>query len=176
MAYIFSQICAILATIILGITYISKSKKNILFFCIISATMYGIQYLLLGAFTGMIVSFLNIIRAILFYFANEKKKANTIYSLIFLNVLFVISTIFTWGGLTSLLPLLASILFTYSLWQKEIKRYREMSIFVTTLWLIYDILVGTIFGCVSDGILIILEVFGIVSYFKNKTILEKNRF
>jgi len=166
--YIFSQICAILATIFLGITYISKNKRNVLLFCFVSAILYGFQYLLLGAFTGMVLSFLNIVRAVLFYSNNKKNKDNSIYSLLFLNTLFVLSAIFTWNGAISLLPLIASVLFAYSLWQKEIKLYREISVFVTTLWLIYDILVGTIFGCVSDVILILLELFGVFSYAKKQ--------
>ena len=71
--YVLSQICVIIAVILLGTTYLIKDKKIILFLSILFACFYGIQYLLLNAITGFLMNLVSIVRNIWFYI-NAKKK------------------------------------------------------------------------------------------------------
>ena len=78
--FILSQICAVIAMMILGLTYIIKNKKQILFLCIFSSTMYALQYFLLCAYTGTIINILGIVRAVWFYLTKKQGRENTLTS------------------------------------------------------------------------------------------------
>ena len=165
MEFIFSQVCVILAMLFLALTYISKDKNRILVFCVISSIMYATQYLLLDAYTGMIVNMISVVRAIWFFINNKVKKENSLYSLILLEMLFLASSIITWNGFISIFPLIACLLFTYSIWQKNIKLYKWIALPVSFLWIIYNVLVGSVFGYISEGILLLVEIIGVITYY-----------
>ena len=170
MSFILSQVCVILGMMLLGMTYLVKDKKKILVLCVISSILYGLQYLFLKAFTGMIVNFVGIIRAVWFYINNKNNKENSIFSVILICSLFTISAIFTWDGPVSLLPLFSCLVFTYSIWSKSIYVYKWLAIPVSVAWVLYNILVGSIFGYIMEIILLIIEIVGLVlMYKKNKT-------
>ena len=167
--YILSQVCAIIAMIVLGSTYIIKNKKQILFLCIFSSCMYALQYFFLEAYTGMIINILGIVRAVCFYTYSRIGKKNTLLNLILLELMFVIGTIFTWDGLISLLPLCGLIIFTYATWHKDVKVYKWLVLPVSVFWIIYNALVGSIVGFISESILVVVGIVGLFLYYKGNS-------
>lgn len=72
--YIISQIFVVMAMLCLGISYLIKDKKVIMLLCVTSSCLYGTQYLLLGAISGMFMNIVGVIRDIWFYINAKKKK------------------------------------------------------------------------------------------------------
>lgn len=164
--YILSQVCAIIAMIVLGSTYVIKNKKQILFLCIFSSCMYALQYFFLEAYTGMIINILGIVRAVCFYVYSRNGEENTLLNLILLELMFVVGTICTWDGIISLLPLCGLIIFTYATWHKDVKVYKWLVLPVSAFWIIYNALVGSIVGFISECILLLVGFVGLLMYYK----------
>ena len=116
LTYLLSQICVILAVLFLGSTYLIKNKKIILFLTIMMSIFYGLQYLFLNAITGVFMNIVSIIRSIWFYINAKNKKKNSIIVLIVLFIIIIILELLSFKNIFSLLPMIATMIFTYSLW------------------------------------------------------------
>ena len=167
-SYIISQICVVVAMILLGITYLVKDKKIVLILAILFASLYGVQYLLLNAISGFLMNIVSIIRNIWFYINVKKKKKNNIIVLISLSVIAIVFGLMSFKDIFSLLPIIATILYTYSIWQDEIKIYRWLAIPTSISWIIYNTYTNSIFAIISESILLIIEIIGIVKLYKSK--------
>ena len=168
MNYILSQVSVLLATIFLGFSFLLKNKTKILMLCIMASIMFSLQYLFLDALTGMIINMLGIVRAMYFYIGNKKEKDNSTCFLCILIFLYLICTIITWEGLVSVAPLIASVLFTYSIWVKDIRIYKWMALPISAFWIVYNSYVGSIGGCILEGVLFVIEIVAILMYYKQR--------
>ena len=72
----------------------------------------------------------------------------------------VISAIFTYEGVLSLLSVIATMLYTLSVWQKNPKVYKLLGIPIGILWIAYNIYVMSIFGIILETILLICSSTG----------------
>ena len=104
------------------------------------------QYFLLGAYTGSLISLLGATRAYTFSKTNNK---------CFLALFYTIASIITFNGLISIIPLTAALIYTTVTWNKKEKNIRLFSILVFILWFIYDILVKAYVSSITDVVLII---------------------
>ncbi len=118
--YIFAEILIGLMYFCLCLTYFSKYRRQILILNLMGHSMQTIAFLLLGGITGAAMDILACARD-LYIFANDEKK-NKWKDVIALNIFFIfvlIVTIFTFSGWKSLFPVVGTVLFTISLWQKN---------------------------------------------------------
>ena len=167
--YLLSQICVILAVILLGITYLIKDKRIILFLSILIVSLYGAQYLLLSAMSGFYMNLVSIIRNIWFYINAKNKKKNSIIVLIVLYIIAIVLGVISFKNVFSILPILATMLYTYSIWQDDIKVYRWLAIPVSISWIIYNVYSNTLFGIITESILLIIEIIGVIKLKKTNT-------
>lgn len=165
--YYISQILVIFAMLSLGMTYLTKNKKLIVILGIIYSALYGIQYLLLGAITGFAMNIVNIIRNIWFYINSVKKKQNNICILIILFILIIAFGIISYKDIFSILPILASSIYTYSIWQDNIKLYRYLAIPMSLCWITYNIYSNSLFAIIAELILFTIEIIGIIKLKKS---------
>lgn len=166
LTYILSQIFTIINYTLLGLTYYAKDRKKILVISFLSMIANAIAYILLDAWTGVAMCVVALIRNIIF-FIDEKKngKRETINKkdVVILIVLFssiIISTIFTYDGFLSLLSVIATMIYTYSVWQKKTNIYKLLGIPGGILWILYNIYVKSIFGVILEAILLICSISG----------------
>lgn len=162
MYFVLAQIFALLSSICLLLSFWQRKRKQILHFQVLDSLFDIIQYLLLGAYTGSLISLLGSLRAYAF-----SKTNNTLWLILFL-ILYIIASIFTYNGLISLFPLMAALTYTLVVWNKKEKNIRLFSILVFLLWFIYDILVGAYVSSITDSILILSNI---IAYYK----LDKNK-
>lgn len=167
--YLLSQICVILAVILLGITYLIKDKRIILFLSILIVSLYGAQYLLLSAMSGFYMNLVSIIRNIWFYINAKNKKKNSIIVLIVLYIIAIVLGVISFKNVFSILPILATMLYTYSIWQDDIKVYRWLAIPVSISWIIYNVYSNTLFGIITESILLIIEIIGVIKLKRTNT-------
>ena len=132
--YVFSQIFTILMYILLAISYYAKNRKSVLILGFLSVIANGIAYILLKAYTGLAMCIVALIRNMIFLF-DERKNINKdiitkkdIIILIILYLISIISAIFTYDGALSLLSVFATMIYTFSVWQKDTKRYKLLGI------------------------------------------------
>lgn len=143
----------IIGGIVLILTVISiqfKTKEKILICQIIANILIAIQYFLLNALTGGVVSIINVIRCIIFYYY---KKKNMKPSFVFLGIFIIIailSGILTWQSTLSIIPIIAAIIFTYGLWQDNITITRICTGITAGNWTIYNIIVKAYAGAIQS--------------------------
>jgi len=159
--YLISQILVIIATIVIAVTYIVKSRKQILSCFIIYNIFYGIHYLLLNAYTGFLMNLVSIGRNVFFYYNNSKDKENSKLILIILYIIIVTFGIFSYQDIYSLVSMSASLLSTYSVWQKNVKKYRFIAVFVSIEFIIYGLHIHSPFAVITEVFLLLVELIGI---------------
>ncbi len=172
--YILSQIFIIISYIFLIFTYQTKNRKSILVYNFVSLILTGLSYVFLSAYSGLAMVGVAIIRNIIFLI-NEKKNGksekNTTKDYIILAVLYLISiifAIFTYNGVLSMMSVVATVLYTFSVWQKNTKVYKLLGMPIEAIWIVYNIYIFSIFGIILESILAISTVVGYLRELREK--------
>lgn len=163
--YILSQCCVVVAMLFLASTYFIKSKKMILFFNIPVSVFFGIQYLLLGAYTGIVINAIGLIRCFWFYFNETHNKKRDYISFGVINLLLLVLGIITFKTWVDILAMLAGFIFTYSIWQPKISIYKWSAIAVSACWIIHNLIYGSLFGVIAESILLIIEIIALIKFY-----------
>ena len=172
--YVISQILVVISLIVLGITYLLKNKKDIMKLCSIYCVIYATHYLLLNARTGFCMSMISCARNVLFYRNEKNKKDNKLIMLILFIGVAIFFGILTYSDPFSLVSITASIISTYSVWQKKTKVYRILAIPVSLCYIIYGIHIKSAFSVITEIILLVIEIIGVADYFISKNKINKN--
>ena len=142
-------------------TFNLKDSNKILIYGIVATIISSISYVLLNAYTGMAMCLVAIIRNLLF----TKNKKNVL-NLALILLLTLIASIFTFNSYFCLFNIIATLIYTYALWQKNTKRYKMLGIIVNGLMIIYDIYIKSVLGVILISIAFISSIIG---YYKEKT-------
>lgn len=151
---VLAQVLALFAILFWVISILLKNKKNILLMQVIANGIYGIEYLLLGAFSAAGMNFLSFLRLLVYYFyalLNIKMPKWILFVFIALVLLF---GIITYDGLISLLPIIITALYTYAFWQNNLNVARIIYIVAAIIWIYYNYEVGAYVGIIGN----ILEI------------------
>lgn len=146
-------IAQIIGGIVLILTVISiqfKTKEKILICQIIANILISIQYFLLNALTGGVVSIINVIRCIIFYYYKKKNMKPSVVFLGIFVIIAIVSGILTWQSVLSIIPIIAAIIFTYGLWQDNITITRICTGITAGNWTIYNIIVKAYAGAIQS--------------------------
>ena len=141
MLFLLAQICGLIALILTVIAIQFKSKEKIVICNIWANIAVTIQYFLLGALTGAVISILNTIRDVVFYFFKKKDLKPSFIVLSIFEIVAVTSGIMSWQNIWSFIPIIVTIIYTYGLWQDNIKVIRIITVIIGFGWSVYDIIV-----------------------------------
>lgn len=166
--YIISQVLVFTSMLFLAITFFIKNKTLILVFSGVACLLYALQYLLLGAYTGMVLDLAAVVRAVWFFICENKSKKTRLVSLIVVNVIMASLGFITFSNLFDLLIICAALVYTYALWQKNIKIYRYLALSSSASWLIYNIYHNTVFGIICEAIMCVIGICGIITFYITK--------
>lgn len=180
--YILSQVFTVIMYVLLAVSYYAKSRKSILIITFLSILTNAVAYMLLNAYTGVAMCFVAIIRNIIFLI-DEKKNGKRdeidkkdVIILIVLYAISIISAIFTYEGLLSLISVIATMLYTYSVWQKKTSTYKLLGIPIGVLWVIYNAYIKSVFGVILEAVLLVSSTIGYIleiRQIKSKNKVEK---
>ena len=176
-AYILSQIFTIIMYALLAVTYLLKSQRKIVLVGLVSLVANMAAFLLLGAWTGLAMCIVALFRNLYILWSEKrygKSDKVTKRDYIFLGVVFVgiiLAAIPTYEGALSLLSVVATVIYSYSIWQKSTLVYRFCGLPVGVLWVAYNAYVGSIFGVILEGILLIVSVWGYITELRHRKIL-----
>ena len=153
--FVLAQISGFLAWIALLISYYRKNTNKILVLHILSIVFYLLNYVFLGAWAGIFIIAVELIRDSLYY---KTDKDN----LIFLSTIpiYIILFIIYRNDFVELIPIAASLLEGFTLTKKKIIVVPG-ALIVYSMWVIYDISVGAYTGALTDG-LIVMSNMGIL--------------
>ena len=147
------QFIGFVACIFLIISYYGQSTNHILSIQIISTALFCVHYFLLGAYSGLLICNYEMIRDYLYYktdYDDEIYKGSiAVYGL---------TIFFTCTTILDIFPYIGSAIDGYFLTKKR-KAVVLGGIVTYSLWLIYNIFVGSYSAIVTDVIIIISNLY-----------------
>lgn len=162
-----AQLIGFIGMAMLALAYIQKKRQTILAFNIASAISWTIHFLILGATTGAAMNAMSIGRAAAFYaVAKTKRRKNDVF-IIVVGAFLIVAAI-TWQGYISVLPLVAMLLSTTALWQKDPQRIRAIVIASTPFWIVYNVITGSIAGVATEVMVAVSAAAGLYAYRRKK--------
>ena len=173
MAYISSQILVVVSSIIYSFSMLVSSKKHLLFMQIFSSSLFALHYFLLGAYIGGIVSCLDAIRIITFYFIDKRHNTdfNRKIACVSFIIIGIIGACFTWDSWYSILPVLSLILVNLSLSLQNLNLLK-INLNISILFVIlYMVFIKSYLGMATQIVVFIVGVIGVC-----KDILYKNKY
>ena len=148
--FILAQILGGIVLILTVISVQQKTKEKILIFQIIANIVISIQYFLLDAVTGGVVSIINIIRCCIFYIYKKKNMKPSVTFLAIFILVAIASGIWTWQNIFSVIPIVAAIVFTYGLWQDNVKITKICTAITSGNWGVYNLIVKAYVGALQS--------------------------
>ena len=143
MTTIIAQTLGIFGMLAAIISYQCKKNKNYFIFQGLSGAFFSAQFILIGAWAGLIFNAYNIVRAV----AYQSKKAKSVACVTLLECLVVTAallSIFVFKEAWWLVSftLIAQATGTFAMWTRDGKKIRisQMAV-VSPFWLLYDLLI-----------------------------------
>lgn len=132
-----------------------RKRKNILIFQLICTAFWTLHFLVLGNLTGCLLNGVQTVRCVIYYFKeNQKWAQNRIWLFLFLIAGAVVGVL-TWENIWSLLPIVGMLISTVSLWMNKPKHIRLLSLPVSGVWLVYDVICKSYAGVCNEIFLLI---------------------
>ncbi|MBR2708039.1 MAG: YgjV family protein [Bacilli bacterium] len=163
MVYWVAQCFGVLGLLVMIISLFQKNKDKMLWYVVFNGIFFGIEYLLLGAYSGMFSNFFGIFRTYVSKEKEKNEKLNKLYVLLFFIIGYTIIGFISFDGkIISVLPIIAEIIYVVTLWQKDVKKIRLGTLLMVILWLIYDIFVKAYPSMITDLIVMFSTIVAII--------------
>lgn len=155
---IYAQITGLCAIIIWVLSIRKTNKKDLVFLQIISNALYGIQYTLLHGISAACMNYLSTLRCAIYYKNIKEKKNTPAYIMYIFVVVMIIIGIISYNGILSIIPVVITCLYAYSLWQPNMKLLYIIIIFAALLWIIYNSYMGAYVSVIGNVLEIICGI------------------
>ncbi len=165
--YIIGQALGIVAIALGFLSYQMKTRESLVFAQFATAICFVLHYLMIGAYSGMALNIISVIRNFTYYQLGKKGSVAKVWAIIF-SVVMGIMGILSWQNIYSIFVVLGLIINSYCMSFSNPQSIRKSILVTSPLVLIYDILVLSIGGAVYESIAIISAVIGIVRTHKAK--------
>lgn len=161
---LWGQIVSLFAMAAIILSFQCKSSKKLAVVLGAGAVLFAVSYLLLGQYEAVAINIISAIASVMCLKENFKNKVS--FGVIF--ILFVVSAIFTYSGIWSLILMLAQLSVSYSIMFKSGKFIRNLRFFfVSPVWIINNTLVCfTIGGLVCEIITMVSIIVSFIRYRK----------
>lgn len=174
--YVISQIFVCISYAFLMATYFIKDYKSVLLFNLASIVFLASGYAFLNAVSGFASSCISTARNIALYIhflitKNNNQNKMSIFKIVvfvIITIVTIVVAIFTYENAFSLLPIVATVLFTYGICQNSSLIYKILGVPVSILWLIYNIFVFSLFGIILESITLVCVIAGLIIYLVNR--------
>lgn len=158
--FIIAQTFGILAWLLMVVSYYRENTNKIIMVQLLAIICYCLNYVFLGAFTGMIIIVFEFIRDGAYC---KSKKDNLIFLLTI--PFYLLLAYFTRNNLIELIPILASLIEGFTLTKKK-GFVVTGAVLVYTMWIIYDLQVLSYTGAITDAIIVFSNIFIIINHFR----------
>ena len=163
--YIISQVITVIYFAMLSLSYLLKNRTKILTANFVAHIGQMSAMAMLNGYTGAAMSAIMMLRDLTLLIQEmQKSKGKQINKkvdlgiLVITVVLMIVLTVFTYNGPLSLLSVIATLVTTFALWQKDVTRYKLLGLLASLLWLAYNIFIMSIMGIILEVILLICSV------------------
>ncbi len=138
---IIAQVIGYIGFVIGVFAFQSNKHKTIVLSKALTDICFGVQYLMLGAYTGALINCIGIVRNLTLANVKDQSRSQKIATAFFV-ALITLACILTWSGPLSILAMAGKICTTISFSIKNTKILRFLTIPSCILWGIYDFATG----------------------------------
>ena len=162
--FILAQVLGLLGLVVIIISFQVRQKKRLLRLQMFANLGFFGQYLCLGAISGCLMSFTAFLRNLLF---SRCKTVPKPLVAAFVAIMITLTAI-SYQDPFSLLPCLATVIYTLSLSSKNLLFVRLADIAACLFYLIFNIHVGAYFGIASNLLELSSSLIGILRFDRKK--------
>jgi hypothetical protein len=157
-ALIVGNIIALIAAVIMMYTGYVKNKKKIIFLQTVQIGMSVISNLVLGGISGAVVNAVSCVRNIVCY----KNKLDMKAKMIFVVVTTILTIAFNNLLFIGLLPLAASLTYIVFMTERNVIKFKIMTIATLIMWGIYDLYIQSYTAACFDFLTVATNIIAIV--------------
>ena len=123
---------------------------------------------MLSAWSGVAASIIALIRNAIFIYNEKNCKSESsvdykdIVVLIIVYLVLLSFLLITYTNIWSVLPVLITMVYTYSIWQKDIKIYSILGVAVSVLSITYSMYIFSLCKALLESIMLISSIIGII--------------
>ena len=150
---IFIQGIGVAGLICAAMAFQCKKHNTIMILRTANEMLFAVQYVFLGAYTGCAMNVFGSIRNVVFA-EMVKRKKNTVPMRFVFSAVFIIFIALTWAGIKSVLSGFAKVLSTFAYGSKNLVFMRIMILITSSCWFVYNLLVKSYAGVLSESITI----------------------
>ncbi len=137
-------------------SYQIRSNRWLFLLQLLGSALFCLQFFLLDAISGCLSLAVNILRNALMMKYNDWGWVRRKWCPAAVAALFTIVLYITWNGPVSLLAFTASVTSTFAYWSDSPRRIRMVNLVCASpCWLVYDVIVHSFGGIVSESITIL---------------------
>ena len=136
---ILAQVIAVIIIILMAVGAQAKTQRSFLLFQLIINILYCVHYSFLSAITAVVVCIISVLRTLIFYLYRRKDKTVPIWMLSLIIAVIITAGALTWDSWLCIIPIIATILFTFGQWQKDIRITRMFVIAGDASWIVYNV-------------------------------------
>lgn len=162
--YVLSQILVIISDIFCIISMLNKKKSKVILFLIISTILFTAHYFCLGAYTGAVIGFIEMVFLLIMYLLELKQKIkyNTLCSVVTICITVLLS-ILTWNSWISVLPMVSMVIYLVSMLYTNVIIVKSGVFIRLVLNSLYMLLLKSYFGAGLTVVILIFNIWGIIN-------------
>lgn len=163
--FIIAQIFGVIAVILGFLSYQMRTRRQILLALSATVIALTLHYLFLGAYTGMAMNAVSLIRNIAYDYRDRKEIKSPLIPIVF-TAIQVVMGILTWQAWYSILVLVGIAINTYCVGLCNSQNLRKSILVTSPLVLIYNIFTMALSGIVFEVVGIVSAIIGIIRHRK----------
>ncbi|WP_023603256.1 YgjV family protein [Aliivibrio logei] len=161
--FFISQVLVAIAIIFDLMSFQFKERKSIVACLFFSGILISSHFYLLEQWTAASLMAIATIRYLISIFSTSAKLKYLFYSAS------ILTTVFTYSGLTSVISCLGSLFQTAAAFNKEDKRLRELMVVGTSFWLLNNYLIGSPTAVLMETLFIGSNLIGYYRHYYRKS-------
>ena len=169
---IIAQILGVFAIILGFLSYQTKSSKSVLALQSLTTVTFTVHYLLLGAYSGMVMNAVGIIRNFFYYNSEKKFFSWKGWSIIFAIVSGTLGVL-AWEAWYSVFVVAGIVINTVCMSFGYLQLLRKSILVSSPMTLLYNVLMLSVGGAINEFSAIVASVIGIIRYNRSKAKEEK---
>lgn len=166
--FIISQTIGFIAAAFLLFSYQQRTHRRIVAMQACSGFLFAVQYLLLGAYAGMIGNIVGFVRSIAYSFRGKSKLVDSIACPIVFAILAGCGGLLTYESPVSLLPMAAMMISSFVIWSPKTQKLRALTFPTSAMWLVYNIICSSYSGIVTEVLSEISIIIGLFRFRKKE--------
>lgn len=159
------QAIGFLGALLFFISFQTKTNKSLFVMQTLGCLTFCVQFILLGALSGCLSLFINIIRNMMLTKYNDYKIIRWKGWIFVFSMLSLLAALLTWNGWESILPVTGTVAGTIGYWTNNAKNIRIANLAVNSpCMLLYDALVKSWGGVLNESIAIISILISVMRF------------